>query len=189
MLETCYAFLEAHPSETVLVSLKREGIGGATDEHLGAVLERHYFGVRGERWYTGVGIPYLGDVRGRLVLVRRFEVGEARGSGSGSGSGLEDVEGVEGEEGDEGARGVEVGLDATAWPNNSTHAVHGHFCVQDYCEIMHPSAIQDKLQHCNAHLVRAATCEYCQRPSHIQRDVSTSSHRQASPSPPIPFNS
>ncbi|KAJ4296831.1 hypothetical protein N0V90_006879 [Kalmusia sp. IMI 367209] len=129
VLEACYAFLDANPSETVLISLKREGIGSATDEHLAAILRQHYIGPNAGKWHTDDKIPYLGDIRGKLVLVRRYEMRS------------------------EDAR---HGLDATAWPNNSAHALHGPFCVQDYCEIMHPSVIPDKLLHANAQLVRAA---------------------------------
>ncbi|KAJ4353408.1 uncharacterized protein N0V89_005137 [Didymosphaeria variabile] len=130
ILTACYSFLEQNPSETVLVSLKREGVGSATDAHLAAILEEHYFAPSPEKWYTGAHIPYLQTVRGKLVLVRRYDIPSAQ---------------------------TQRGLDATDWPHNATHALHGPFCVQDYCEIMHPGAIPDKLSHVNAHLVRAAS--------------------------------
>lgn len=135
ILKTCVEFLEKNPSETVLVSLKREGVGSSTDEHLSEILEKHYITPNKDRWYTSSSLPYLKDARGKLVLVRRYNVHEAlRPTASTSG----------------------YGLDATAWPNNSTHARHGVFCVQDFCEVMDPSDIPKKLQYSNEHLVRAA---------------------------------
>ena len=52
VLETCYDFLVAHPSETILISLKREGIGNATDEHLAHILDKHYITPHSSKWYT-----------------------------------------------------------------------------------------------------------------------------------------
>lgn len=140
VLDVIYNYLSANPSETILVSLKREGIGSATDAQLATILEKHYISLNAEKWYINDQIPYLGDVRGRIVLVRRYTLSEQVSS-----PGFDVIE------------EVGPGLDATAWPNNSTHALHGPFCVQDFCEIMHTSMILDKLQHCNAHLVRAAS--------------------------------
>lgn len=134
ILETCYRFLEENPSETILVSLKREGPGKATDELFSDILERHYFAPNRGRWYTGHAVPYLGDVRGKLVLIRRYMHHPTT------------------------LAPTPHGLDATAWPHNSTHAQHGPFCVQDYCEVMVPSAIPHKLQYSTEHLGRAAAC-------------------------------
>ncbi|EUC46446.1 hypothetical protein COCMIDRAFT_92880 [Bipolaris oryzae ATCC 44560] len=150
ILQTCYDFLAAHPSETLLVSLKREGVGSATDEHLAAVLEKHYITPNFSRWYTENKTPYLGSVRGKLILLRRYT---SRLSSSSSSSAH-----------------AEAGLDATAWPHNSTHAIfpsssssssstsptQTSFCLQDYCEVLIPSLIPTKLAHCTEHLARAA---------------------------------
>lgn len=140
VLDAIYTFLSDHPSETILVSLKREGVGSATDAHLATILEKHYINPNADRWVVNEKIPYLGDVRGKIVLVRRYTLSDQL-----SNPALDAV----GE--------LRAGLDATAWPHNATHAFHGPFCVQDFCEIMHTSMIPDKLQHCNAHLVRAAS--------------------------------
>jgi 1-phosphatidylinositol phosphodiesterase len=150
VLKTCYDFLSTHPSETLLLSLKREGVGSATDEMLARILEEHYIAPNAATWYTGTTIPYLGAVRGKLVLLRRYN----------SGKSLDNMrEGGEEKE----------GLDATAWPHNSTHALFPSptssssfstptFCLQDFCEVLEPDIIPTKLQHCNDHLVRAAEC-------------------------------
>lgn len=138
----CYAFLDAHPSETILLSLKREGVGAADDQHLARILQKHYIGPNADKWYTASEIPYLGAVRGKLVLIRRYDAPE----------GPDD----DGDDDDDAAARAAPGLDATAWPHNSTHALHGPFCVQDWCEVMHPASIATKLQYSNEHLVRAA---------------------------------
>ncbi|KAF2447492.1 PLC-like phosphodiesterase [Karstenula rhodostoma CBS 690.94] len=148
VLNACYAFLEANPSETILVSLKREGVGSATDAHLAAILQKHYFLPNAEKWYAGAAIPYLHSARGKLVLVRRYEVAASP-----------ELE-TETEPETEPDTPTAPGLDASAWPHNATHALHGPFCIQDFCEIMHPAAIPDKLLHANAHLARAASATH-----------------------------
>jgi len=137
ILQTCYDFLAAHPSETILISLKREGVGSATDEHLAQILEKHYIAPNASKWHTDTKISYLGAVRGKLVLVRRYNVPPATKA---------------------------YGLDATPWPHNATHAMfpsqNPTFCLQDFCEVMQPTTIPEKVQHCNDHLVRAAACQH-----------------------------
>lgn len=139
VLKTCYQFLDDHPSETILISLKREGTGNSTDEHLSQVLQRHYIEPNSDKWHIDSNLPYLGDVRGKLVLVRRYIIHES----------LKVISGDE-EKG--------YGLDATEWPDNSKHAIHGPFCIQDFYGVMEPSMINEKLQHSNDHLVKAAEC-------------------------------
>ncbi|KAJ4341770.1 hypothetical protein N0V87_001433, partial [Didymella glomerata] len=138
ILETCYAFLAAHPSETILVSLKREGVGSSTDEHFARILQDHYIGPNASKWHTAPTIPYLSSVRGKCVLVRRYTTASDPPSMYSSGS----------------------GLDATAWPYNCTSAVfppsQPTFNLQDFCEVLIPAAITQKVQYANEHLVRAA---------------------------------
>ncbi|KAJ5058977.1 PLC-like phosphodiesterase [Bipolaris maydis] len=151
ILQTCYDFLAAHPSETLLVSLKREGVGSATDEHLAAVLEKHYITPNSARWYTANKTPYLGSVRGKLILLRRYTISSPTPNTNDAAAAAA------------AAAAEKAGLDATAWPHNSTHAVFPSpsptttsFCLQDYCEVLVPSLIPAKLQHCTEHLARAA---------------------------------
>ncbi|KAH3918448.1 hypothetical protein HBH56_036780 [Parastagonospora nodorum] len=135
ILQTCYTFLAANPTETILMSLKREGVGSATDQHLAHILAEHYIGPNASQWYTSPTIPYLGAVRSKLVLVRRYA-----------------------------SPTPTYGLDATPWPHNSSHALFPNpnpvFCLQDFCEVMQPTSIPEKIQHVNAHLVRAAACQH-----------------------------
>ncbi|KAI8936362.1 hypothetical protein NX059_006774 [Plenodomus lindquistii] len=141
VLQICYDFLSAHPSETILVSLKREGVGSSTDEHLAHILEKHYITPHASQWYTSPTLPYLGAARGKLVLIRRYNVPSSPPAET-------------------------MGLDATAWPHNATHALFpppdtspgSQFCLQDFCEVMVADVIPEKVQHANDHLVRAAEC-------------------------------
>jgi 1-phosphatidylinositol phosphodiesterase len=142
VLQTCYEFLEKNPSETLLLSLKREGIGASTDAHFARILSTHYIGPNKGKWYTDPSIPCLGDVRGKIVLVRRFK-----------------VDGVEGGEMDMG-----FGLDATSWPNNTTHALfpspNATFHLQDFCDVFVPETIPAKIGYVTEHLARAAAVSH-----------------------------
>jgi 1-phosphatidylinositol phosphodiesterase len=138
ILQTCYDFLAAHPSETLLMSLKREGVGSATDAHLAEILERHYIGPDRAKWHLDPSLPYLGAIRGKILLVRRYATPTPT---------------------------LPAGLDATPWPHNTTHALFPEtqpplFCLQDFCEIMVPETISTKIKHVNEHLVRAAACHH-----------------------------
>jgi 1-phosphatidylinositol phosphodiesterase len=138
ILETCYSFLAAHPSETILISLKREGVGSSTDEHFARILQDHYIGPHASQWHTDATIPYLGAARGKCVLVRRYNTGPSVDTMYDTGS----------------------GLDATAWPYNCTSSLFPSasptFNLQDFCEVLVPEAITQKVQYANEHLVRAA---------------------------------
>jgi len=62
-----------------MVSLKSEGWGGGCDVQLARVLFERYLKVKGdgEAWWTEERIPTLGEVRGKIVLLRRFGVQES----------------------------------------------------------------------------------------------------------------
>jgi 1-phosphatidylinositol phosphodiesterase len=147
VLQVVYDFLASNPGETVLLSLKREGIGAATDAHLGDLLWEHYLSKDRAKWYVGTGVPCLGDVRGKIVLVRRFKTS---------------VPDFENEEG----MGMGMGLDATQWPHNATHALipssppGATFCLQDYCDVFVPASIPIKIQYATDHLGRAASISH-----------------------------
>ncbi|CAO2650520.1 Nn.00g018120.m01.CDS01 [Neocucurbitaria sp. VM-36] len=150
ILQTCYDFLSSNPTETILISLKREGIGSSTDDHLARILEEHYITPHASFWHTGTQLPYLGSVRGKLVLIRRYTTTTPSSSASSAAT-----------------SNPPPGLDATAWPSNPTHALFpppttpSHpptFCLQDFCDVLAPSAITQKVQYTNEHLVRAAQC-------------------------------
>jgi len=147
VLETCYDFLVAHPSETILISLKREGIGNATDEHLAHILDKHYITPHSSKWYTAPWTPYLGAVRGKLILLRRYNTTVTASPATPT------------------PTKPTTGIDATAWPHNATHALfpsHAptsstQLCLQDACDLQHPTLLPTKIAHCTAHLARAAS--------------------------------
>jgi len=75
LLTNVFAFLDKNPSETLIMSLKREGVGSYSDQDLGRILRDHYTtGKDAHRWYTDPAIPTLGQVRGKIVLMRRFAI-------------------------------------------------------------------------------------------------------------------
>ncbi|KKK20623.1 hypothetical protein ARAM_000183 [Aspergillus rambellii] len=119
-------FLEQNPSETLVMSLKREGPGTHTDEQLSRILHDHY-ARPDSRWYTDPKIPTLGEARGKVVLVRRFNILE----------GLKDVHG--------GGRGW--GINATGWADNCANATcpSGQICIQDFYEVMETQNIEKKI--------------------------------------------
>ena len=71
VLEDCYAFLSAHPTETVIFAVKQE-YGDESVAEFQRVLDR-YIQADIERWYLDSELPSLGEARGRLVLLRRYD--------------------------------------------------------------------------------------------------------------------
>jgi len=69
VLEQIYAFLEQHPTETVLFVVKQEGSGNVAlfQKTLQAYIEKHP-----ERWLLTDRVPALGEARGKIVLFRRY---------------------------------------------------------------------------------------------------------------------
>ncbi|RYO76537.1 hypothetical protein DL766_002590 [Monosporascus sp. MC13-8B] len=134
MLKKIYAFLDDNPSETLIMSIKREGIGKGTDQDLSRILKGRYYD--GKRWYTEPRIPRLGEVRGKIVLLRRHENHESLN-------------------GEFGARGW--GLDGSVWPDNCEDGRLGSGIarVQDFYEVDQSTNIQKKIELIHKHLERA----------------------------------
>lgn len=126
------SFLTANPSETLIISIKREGIGKATDEQLADIITTHY----AKGWYTEPQVPTLGQVRGKVVLMRRFRLSERLKS-------------------EHGGRGY--GLDAESWEDNTASCVHGQVCVQDFYQVMTTKTIPTKIDVSCAQFERSAT--------------------------------
>ncbi|KAL8863037.1 MAG: hypothetical protein Q9178_000410 [Gyalolechia marmorata] len=157
LLQEVYAFLDRNPSETVIMSLKREGTGDATDAQLSRILHDHYAGDP-NRWFAAPRIPYLGEVRGKIVLLRRFGLDEALRQEWG---------------------GAGWGIDAENWADNTPNATcpSGDVCVQDFYEVLETVNIEKKIQYSQEHLERAAQC-VCTFPAQDQL---------ATPHPKHPF--
>ena len=72
VLAAMYSFLAAHPKETIIISVKEELDAQGATMSFEQVFD-NYVALHPERWYLGATVPALGDVRGKLVLLRRFE--------------------------------------------------------------------------------------------------------------------
>ncbi|EPE25240.1 PLC-like phosphodiesterase [Glarea lozoyensis ATCC 20868] len=140
LVETVFSFLDANPTETVIVSVKREGIGKATDEHLSRVLYEHY-ASDDRRWFTENRIPTLGEVRSKIVLLRRFSIHP----------GLRDKNDGQG-----------WAMDGESWPDNCADGLctSGEIRVQDFYEVAYQQNIEKKIAFCSEHLVRAARATF-----------------------------
>ena len=81
VLEQCYAFLDAHPTETVVFAVKQEH----GDESVAAFegLLDAYVQDSPAHWLLTDTIPTLGDARGKLVLMRRYEDEAGLGASAG----------------------------------------------------------------------------------------------------------
>ena len=153
LLDEVHAFLRENPSETVIMSLKREGTGHSSDQQLSLILYNHYILPESEYWYTKPRIPELGEVRGKIVLMRRFALAdELKPAWQGRG----------------------LGLNAERWAYNTDNCRYGDVCVQDFCEVMEPEVIDKKFQFCCDHLERAAAV-VCPIPDPITAYRNTSS--------------
>ncbi|KAI9808546.1 MAG: hypothetical protein M1825_003695 [Sarcosagium campestre] len=157
LVNEVHAFLDRNPSETVIMSVKREGPGTHTDAQLSRKLRDHYAGDV-HRWFTAPRIPKLGEARRKIVLLRRF--------------GLE--EGLKKEWDGQGWC-----IDAETWtyntPNDTCHS--GDVCVQDFCEVLETENIDKKIKFSEDHLRRAASC-VCELPHSIPPTDATSTQAE-----------
>ncbi|KIX95428.1 uncharacterized protein Z520_08945 [Fonsecaea multimorphosa CBS 102226] len=137
LYNTILEFLKENPSETLIVSLKREGTGKGTDEQLSRILKNNYTNPR--EWFTEPRVPTLGEVRGRIVLVRRFVLEEPlRHEWNGKG----------------------WGIDGHVWADNTPNSMcpSGDICVQDFYQVMEKPSIEQKITYACAHLERSGCC-------------------------------
>ncbi|OCK76459.1 phosphatidylinositol phospholipase C [Lepidopterella palustris CBS 459.81] len=141
LINTALDFLARNPSETLIMSLKREGAGSATDQHLSQILHSHYANDA-SKWYTEPRIPTLGEARGKIILLRRFLLHPS----------LQQLH-----------NGRGWGLNAENWAYNTPHDIHGDVCVQDFCEVLEPSSISAKITYSKTHLA-AAGATFCPLP-------------------------
>lgn len=128
LLTDVYAYLETNPSETVLVSVKREGTGKGTDQTLSKILAKRYVT---DKWYTAPRIPSLGEARGKVVLIRRFNLDGSI---------------------------PELGIDGSVWPDNCADGTcgSGQIRIQDFYEVAQTEQIDHKAQLAKAQLERAS---------------------------------
>ncbi|KAG9943000.1 PLC-like phosphodiesterase, partial [Aureobasidium melanogenum] len=133
LVNDIFDFLRENPSETLIMSLKREGPGEHTDEQLSNILHTHYANDP-NLWFTEPRIPSLGEARGKIVLMRRFALAEPL-THEHDGKGW--------------------CLDAQNWAYNTPCDNHGSVCVQDFCEVLETENINQKIGFCCEHFERA----------------------------------
>ncbi|ORY66297.1 phosphatidylinositol-specific phospholipase C [Pseudomassariella vexata] len=143
MLKDVYAFLDANKSETLIMSVKREGTGRGTDHHLSKYLKERYCND-GTKWFTKSYIPKLGEVRGKIVLLRRYANDPV----------------LDGENG-----GTGFGLDCSQWPDNCADEMTGSGIarVQDFYDVDQSHNVQKKIDLVRGHLERAGEPVYNHR--------------------------
>lgn len=132
------SFLEQNPSEAIIMSVKREGPGNATDAQLSRIMRDHYAGDV-NKWFTAPRIPTMGEARGKIVLVRRFALDD----------------GLKAEWG-----GAGWCINADTWADNTPNSLcpSGDLCIQDFYEVLETENIEKKIQYSIDHLKRAAKC-------------------------------
>lgn len=134
MLDDVYSFLDKNRSETVIMSLKREGTGKGTDKDLCKYLKSSYIGKKKDKWWTDGKVPTLGEARGKVILMRRFATDDNKG----------------------------YGIDAQHWPDNCEDGKigKGHIRVQDFYEVTESQNIEKKIDYSRGQLERAAEQSY-----------------------------
>ncbi|GAA4778792.1 phosphatidylinositol diacylglycerol-lyase [Olivibacter ginsenosidimutans] len=78
VLLACKTFLQQHPSETIVMSVKEEYNAEGNTKTFAEEFDR-YVEQDPSFWYLEAGIPILGETRGKIVLFRRFSAPEAKG--------------------------------------------------------------------------------------------------------------
>lgn len=136
MINEIQAFLDRNPSETIVMTVKREGVGRSTDQQLSTILRDHYAGDV-NHWFTAPRIPTLGEARKKIVLIRRFELDE-RLHKEWDGAGW--------------------CIDAETWPDNCEDGTcsGGQIRVQDFYEVGETENIGKKITYAESQLERAA---------------------------------
>jgi 1-phosphatidylinositol phosphodiesterase len=117
VLADCARFLAAHPHECIVMSVKDEWPAHACTRGFDATFDAHRARHPALRWHAGRALPALGDVRGAIVLLRRFRSGRP------------------------------LGIDLSAWPDNATFTIDhpdASFVIQDEYRVPVVGSIQYK---------------------------------------------
>ncbi|SKA37317.1 1-phosphatidylinositol phosphodiesterase [Chitinophaga eiseniae] len=94
VVTACYAFLNANPTETIIMCVKEEYDPTNNTRSFEQTFDS-YTAQQPGKWYLSSSIPNLGDVRGKIVLLRRF-----------------------------GASSTPKGIEATNWADNTTFTIN-----------------------------------------------------------------
>lgn len=71
ILDDCFLFLENHPTETIIMSLKRDN-GGSSEDAFDTFFKNYLYSE--DPWYLENRVPTLGEARGKIVLFNRCAV-------------------------------------------------------------------------------------------------------------------
>lgn len=153
LFEDMYAFLQSHPSESIILSLKREGRGSGTDAIFSERLRKQVILPNANKWHTNAGVARLGEVRGKIVLLRRFALSERL---------QHEVQGHGG-----------FGINATNWADNTTNHHGGDIQVQDFYTVTDTENIEKKIQYVCEHLERAGAAVHLIRAPKVAREGPT----------------
>jgi 1-phosphatidylinositol phosphodiesterase len=104
---------------------------------------RDHYATDPTKWWTDPRIPRLAEVRGKMVLLRRFVLDEA---------------------GQQAHDGRGWAIDAEHWTYNTAHDMRGNVVVQDLCEMLDTQNIERKIEACCAQLGRAGAVSFDLRP-------------------------
>lgn len=74
----CLRFLDAHPTETVIVSVQQEHTPSENSRPFAASFDASVK-PHVDRWHLAPHVPTLGQARGKMVLLRRFAAEGAKG--------------------------------------------------------------------------------------------------------------
>lgn len=72
VLATLTGFLDAHPTETIIASVKEESLPQNNTRTFAQTFD-DYLARDPDRWYLADHVPNLGEARGKIVLLRRFD--------------------------------------------------------------------------------------------------------------------
>lgn len=70
--DVCISFLQAHPGECIVMSIKEEYTPSNNTRSFEDTFDSYVQGTENS-WYLGESIPTVNDVRGKIVLFRRFD--------------------------------------------------------------------------------------------------------------------
>lgn len=108
VLQDISTFFAANPGETLIMCLKQEQPASNSTNTFEQTFQS-YVAQNASRWYLSASVPTLGQVRGKIVLLRRFSVTT-----------------------------LPTGIDATVWADNTTFSItdaDANLRIQDYYEI------------------------------------------------------
>lgn len=113
-VNSCYEFLKTNPSETIIFCLRNEDDEKKTNSKFISLLKKE-INENEDMWYTQSLLPTLNEVRGKLVLINRFD------------------------------RDCELGLNAAlGWRNNNTFAIYNNGFFINVQDVYSPETIEIK---------------------------------------------